>query len=150
MDRGPLLPGGPLSPQVTIEVVDGPQREAEVEMEMDLVKDGQRNDWATSSEMPEGHRKLFWPLFWEYPDPVEEGAPGLAAEPTGRDYGQDPEEPALSGVGGDWGSRWNKGWDIKDNSGKTGFSPTESSNRNEHDLTPPRERAGHFQNSKHQ
>ncbi|CAL8300635.1 unnamed protein product [Boreogadus saida] len=102
--------------QVTIEVVDGPQREAEVEMEMDLVKDGQRNDWSASSEMPEGHRKLFWPLFWEYPDPAEEGATGPAAEPTGRDYGQDPEEPALSGVGGDWGSRWNKGWDIKDNS----------------------------------
>ena len=126
MHRGPPLHGGLLSPQVTIEVVGGPQREAEVEMEMDLVKDGQRNDWSASSEMPEGHRKLFWPLFWEYPDPVEEGATGpAAAAPGSQDYGYDPEEPILSGVGGDWGSRWNKGWDIKENSGKIGFSPTD-------------------------
>ncbi|CAL8284817.1 unnamed protein product [Lota lota] len=103
--------------QVTIEVVDELQKEAEVEMEMDLVKEDQRNDWSTSSELPEGHRKLFWPLFWEYPDPVEEGGTGPAASPpAGQDYGYDPEEPVLSGVGGDWGSRWNKGWDIKENS----------------------------------
>ncbi|KAK0153234.1 Isthmin-2 [Merluccius polli] len=104
-----------LSLQVTIEVVDEPQTEAEVEM--DLVKDGQRNDWSatsSSSELAEGHRKLFWPLFWEYPEQVEEGA-GLPSS-TGQDYGYDPEDPVLSGVGGDWGSRWNKAWDIKENS----------------------------------
>ncbi|CAL8270969.1 unnamed protein product [Merluccius merluccius] len=101
--------------QVTIEVVDEPQTEAEVEM--DLVKDGQRNDWSatsSSSELAEGHRKLFWPLFWEYPEQVEEGA-GLPSS-TGQDYGYDPEDPVLSGVGGDWESRWNKAWDIKENS----------------------------------
>ncbi|KAG7280969.1 hypothetical protein CRUP_022980 [Coryphaenoides rupestris] len=99
--------------QVTIEVVDEPQAEAEVEM--DLVKDGHRNDWsATSSslEMAMGHWKVFWPLFWEYPEQVEEG--GGPASPTGQDY--DPMGPVLSGVGGDWGSHWNKGWDIKENS----------------------------------
>ncbi|KAM6973304.1 isthmin-2-like [Aplochiton taeniatus] len=95
--------------QVTIEVVDDPQ----TEMEMDLAKEG-RNDWSLSSEEWSGHRKLFWPLFWEYPDQTE-GGPSRAspAEPTG-DYNYDPGEPSLSGVGGEWGSRWNKRWDSKD------------------------------------
>ncbi|KAJ3613374.1 hypothetical protein NHX12_019624 [Muraenolepis orangiensis] len=101
--------------QVTIEVVDEPQTEAEVEI--DLEKDGQRNHWSatsSSSELASGHRQLFWPLFWEYPEQlVEEARP---ASPTDQNYGPHPEEPVLSGVGGDWGSRWNQGWDIKESS----------------------------------
>jgi len=111
--------------QVTIEVVDEPQAEAEVEI--DLVKDSHRNDWSatsSSSEMAMGHWKVFWPLFWEYPEQVEEG--GGPASPTGQDYEPRTMGPVLSGVGGDWGSHWNKGWDIKENSGKICFSPTDA------------------------
>ncbi|XP_023850723.1 isthmin-2 [Salvelinus sp. IW2-2015] len=119
--------------QVTIEVVEDPQ----TEMEMDLAKEGGeggRNDWSLSSEEWLGHKKLFWPLFWEYPDQAESG-PGSRAsleeqeQPT-EDYNYNPEEqePVLSGtggtgggtgvgVGGGWGSRWssNNGWDSKEN-----------------------------------
>ncbi|CAB1331304.1 unnamed protein product [Coregonus sp. 'balchen'] len=118
---------------VTIEVVEDPQ----TEMEMDLAKEGGeggRNDWSLSSEEWLGHKKLFWPLFWEYPDQAEtESGPGSRAsleeqeQPT-EDYNYDPEEqdPVLSGtggtgvgtgVGGGWGSHWssNKGWDSKEN-----------------------------------
>ncbi|XP_035598297.1 isthmin-2 [Oncorhynchus keta] len=119
--------------QVTIEVVEDPQ----TEMEMDLAKEGGeggRNDWSLSTEEWLGHKKLFWPLFWEYPDQAESG-PGSRAsleeqeQPT-EDYNYNPEEqePVLSGtggtgvgtgvgVGGGWGSRWssNKGWDSKEN-----------------------------------
>ncbi|KAK7904474.1 hypothetical protein WMY93_017081 [Mugilogobius chulae] len=57
--------------QVTIEVVDDTQPQTEVEM--DLAKEGQRNDWSvSSSEWANSHRKLFWPLFWEYPEQYEE------------------------------------------------------------------------------
>ncbi|XP_067099853.1 isthmin-2 [Osmerus mordax] len=92
--------------QVTIEVVNDPQ----TEVEMDLAKEG-RNDWSLSEEEWLGHKKLFWPLFWEYPDQAGSG-PGRASleEPT-EDYNYDTEDPVLSGVGGGWGNRWNKGWD---------------------------------------
>uniref|UniRef100_A0A8C7PST1 Isthmin 2a n=1 Tax=Oncorhynchus mykiss TaxID=8022 RepID=A0A8C7PST1_ONCMY len=91
--------------QVTIEVVEDPQ----TEMEMDLAKEGGeggRNDWSLSSEEWLGHKKLFWPLFWEYPDQAESG-PGSRAsleeqeQPT-EDYNYNPEEqePVLSGTGG--------------------------------------------------
>uniref|UniRef100_A0A667XXQ7 Isthmin 2a n=1 Tax=Myripristis murdjan TaxID=586833 RepID=A0A667XXQ7_9TELE len=100
--------------QVTIEVVDDPQ--TETEMEMDLAKEGQRNDWSvSSSEWASNHKKLFWPLFWEYPEQVENGLGQASLEEQAEDYNYDPEEPALSGVGGDWGGHWNKEWDAKDN-----------------------------------
>lgn len=90
--------------QVTIEVVDDTQPQTEVEM--DLAKEGQRNDWSvSSSEWASSHRKLFWPLFWEYPERLENG---LREEE--RDLSYDLEEPVLSGVGGDWGSNWSKEW----------------------------------------
>uniref|UniRef100_A0A8C6UUC5 Isthmin 2a n=1 Tax=Neogobius melanostomus TaxID=47308 RepID=A0A8C6UUC5_9GOBI len=84
--------------QVTIEVVDDTQPQTEVEM--DLAKEGQRNDWSvSSSEWASSHRKLFWPLFWEYPERLENGLQeGDSLEE--RDLSYDPEEPVLSGVGG--------------------------------------------------
>ncbi|KAL0969846.1 hypothetical protein UPYG_G00233120 [Umbra pygmaea] len=115
--------------QVTIEVVEDPQ----TEMEMDLAKEGGeggRKDWSLSSEEWLGNKKLFWPLFWDYPDQAE-----TDSEPSGKasleepeqptdDYNYDLEEAVLSGTGGigarvgvGWGSRWsgNKRWDSKDN-----------------------------------
>ncbi|XP_045918821.1 isthmin-2 isoform X1 [Micropterus dolomieu] len=98
--------------QVTIEVVDDTQTETEVEM--DLAKEGQRNDWSvSSSEWANSHKKLFWPLFWEYPDQVQNGLGGASLEEQSENY--DSEDPILSGVGGDWGGHWNKDWDAKDN-----------------------------------
>lgn len=102
-------------PQVTIEVVDDTQTQTEVEM--DLAKEGQRNDWSvSSSEWANSHKKLFWPLFWEYPDQLENGLGRASIEEQPEDY--DTEEPILSGVGGDWDSKWNKEWEAKDNYGK--------------------------------
>ncbi|XP_066550545.1 isthmin-2 isoform X2 [Amia ocellicauda] len=98
--------------QVTIEVVDDPQ----TEMEMDLLKES-RNDWSLSSVDWLGNKKLFWPLFWEYPDSGEDGTGTMSLEDTEDDYAfeYDSEESVLSGVGRDWDGRWNKGWDSKDN-----------------------------------
>ncbi|KAG8126369.1 hypothetical protein E2320_021469 [Naja naja] len=53
--------------QVTIEVVNDPQ----AEMEMDLLKETS-NDWSLSSSDWLSHKDLFWPLFWEYIDPIED------------------------------------------------------------------------------
>ncbi|XP_010876945.1 isthmin-2 [Esox lucius] len=121
--------------QVTIEVIKDPQ----TEMEMDLAKEGGeggRNDWSLSSEEWLGNKKLFWPLFWDYPDQTESdsGPSGRASleeqeQPTD-DYNYDLEDSVLSGTGGigtgvrpgagvgdGWGNRWasNKGWDSKEN-----------------------------------
>lgn len=79
--------------QVTIEVVDNPQ----MEMEMDLAKES-RNDWSLSSE------ELFWPLFWEYHDPVEDSQGQGSLEDSGEDYSFDRD-------------RW-KGWYSRDNYGE--------------------------------
>lgn len=100
--------------QVTIEVLEDSQTETEVEM--DLVAESQRNDWSLSSyEWISSHKKLFWPLFWEYPDQAENGLGGGQSE----DYSYDLEEPVLSGVGGEWGRRWNKEWRTEDNVGRS-------------------------------
>nr|XP_057929083.1 isthmin-2 [Doryrhamphus excisus] len=121
--------------QVTIEVVDDPQ----MEVEMDLAKD---NEWLpASSTSPSssvdwlGGKKLFWPLFWSYTDSSEDSSSRSTVEETGEeeeedyslDYGS--EESLLSGVGGDWDSHWNEGWDPiqtyyeKDTDEWTAWSP---------------------------
>uniref|UniRef100_A0A8B9R7E0 Isthmin 2a n=1 Tax=Astyanax mexicanus TaxID=7994 RepID=A0A8B9R7E0_ASTMX len=107
--------------QVTIEVVDDPQ----MEVEMDLAKEG-RNDWSLSSEEWLGHKKLFWPLFWEYHDSSEESPGQASLEENGEDLNYDGEDSLLSGVGMDWGRRW-KGWDSMDNYGKKHLFVTSSS-----------------------
>ncbi|XP_022606612.1 isthmin-2 isoform X2 [Seriola dumerili] len=100
--------------QVTIEVVDDTQTATEVEM--DLAKESQRNDWSVvSSEWASSHKKLFWPLFWEYPEQSENGLGRASLEEQSEDYNYDPEELVLSGVEGDWGGHWNKDWHAKDN-----------------------------------
>lgn len=109
--------------QVTIEVVDDPQ----AEMEMDLLKETS-NDWSLTSSEWLSHKDLFWPLFWEYTDPVEEGdeddnldirSRGEGEEEEEEDYTSeyDEEETVLSGVGGDWDQRWpsQKNWIFKEN-----------------------------------
>ncbi|KAM9354903.1 isthmin-2-like [Pholidichthys leucotaenia] len=97
--------------QVTIEVVDDPQ----IEVEMDLAKE---KDWLpSSSSSPSstvdwiGGKKLFWPLFWSYTDSKEDSNSwsGMEEEES-LDYGS--EEPLPSGVGGDWDTQWNEGWDL--------------------------------------
>ncbi|XP_044292736.1 isthmin-2 isoform X1 [Varanus komodoensis] len=106
--------------QVTIEVVDDPQ----AEMEMDLLKETS-NDWSLTSSEWLSHKDLFWPLFWEYTDPVEEGDEDDSLDIRSRgeeeeeeDYTSeyDEEETVLSGVGGDWDQRWpnQKNWVFKE------------------------------------
>lgn len=107
------------SPKITIEVVDDPL----MEVEMDLAKE---KEWLpSSSSSPSstvdwlGGKKLFWPLFWTYTDTdsSEDSNSRSGGEETGEeeeedyaiDYGS--EEPLPSGVGGDWDARWNEGWD---------------------------------------
>lgn len=97
--------------QVTIEVIDNPQ----ADMEMDLDEESHR-DWGASSVDLPGNKKLFWPLFWGYPDSEEEDSsrPGLG-ETAEEDSS---EELVLSGVGDDWDGRWRKGWDTKETYGE--------------------------------
>ncbi|XP_069494019.1 isthmin-2 [Ambystoma mexicanum] len=89
--------------QVTIEVVDDPQ----TEFEMDLLKEP-RNDWSISSAEWLAHKDLFWPLFWDYVDPAEEDGQsekGTTDAEQEEDYFSEydgEEDTALSGVGGDW------------------------------------------------
>ncbi|KAL6096314.1 ism2 [Pungitius sinensis] len=105
--------------QVTIEVVDDPQ----MEVEIDVAKE---KDWLpSSSSSPSstvdwlGGKKLFWPLFWSYTDSDSSedssnrsGVGETGEEEEEEDYSQDygSEEPLPSGVGGDWDTRWNGGW----------------------------------------
>lgn len=91
--------------QVSIEVVE----DSQTEVEMDLAKENQRNDW---SEWASSHRKLFWPLFWEYPDQLEN------RRDSSEEYSYDLEEPVMSGLDGNLGGHWNKDWDS--NYGKKG------------------------------
>lgn len=115
--------------QVTIEVVDDPQ----AEMEMDLLKETS-NDWSLTSSEWLSHKDLFWPLFWEYTDPTEEeeeeeeedeeddnldvGDREEEEEEEDEDYTAEyeEEESMLSGVGGDWDQQWpgQKNWIFKE------------------------------------
>ncbi|XP_006116051.2 isthmin-2 isoform X1 [Pelodiscus sinensis] len=106
--------------QVTIEVVDDPQ----AEMEMDLLKETS-NDWSLTSSEWLSHKDLFWPLFWEYTDPTEEEEEeeddSMGSEDRGEeeeDYTAEyeEEETVLSGVGGNWDQRWpsQKNWIFKE------------------------------------
>ncbi|NXN96606.1 ISM2 protein, partial [Rhinopomastus cyanomelas] len=114
--------------QVTIEVVDDPQ----AEMEMDLLKETS-NDWSLTSSEWLSHKDLFWPLFWEYTDPAEkeeEEEEEEEDEDDNFDVGEreeeeeeqdytaeyEEEESTLSGVGGDWDQQWpgQKNWIFKE------------------------------------
>lgn len=101
---------------MTIEVVDDPQ----MEVEMDLAKE---KEWLPPSSPSStvdwiGGKKLFWPLFWSYTDSSEDsnsrsGMEEIGEEEEEEDYSLDygSEEPLPSGVGGDWDTHWNEGWD---------------------------------------
>lgn len=104
-----------LALQVTIEVVEDTPTETEVEM--DLAKEGQRNNW--SAEWININKKLFWPLFWEYPDQAENELGGASSQEEPEEYSYNPEDSVLSQVGGGWAQYWNKGWDPKDKYGKS-------------------------------
>ncbi|XP_062863813.1 isthmin-2 [Trichomycterus rosablanca] len=95
--------------QVTIEVVDDPL----MEVEMDLAKEG-RNDWPLNSEEWLDHKKIFWPLFWEYHDSSEESPGQASLEENGDDLNYGGEDSLLSGVGVDWGNL-GKDWDSMEN-----------------------------------
>lgn len=86
---------------------------------MDLAKE---KDWLPSSSTVDllGGKKLFWPLFWSYTDAdssedsnSRSGIEEIGEEEEEEDYSLDygSEEPLPSGVGGDWDTRWNEGWD---------------------------------------
>ncbi|XP_072300907.1 isthmin-2 [Eucyclogobius newberryi] len=99
--------------QVTIEVVDDPQ----MEMEMDLAKE---REWLPPSVPSStvdltGGKQLFWPLFWSYTDTdsEENSSRSSTTDPEEEDYSLDygSEEPLPSGVGSVWDSNWNEGWD---------------------------------------
>ncbi|XP_023804018.1 isthmin-2 [Cyanistes caeruleus] len=120
--------------QVTIEVVDDPQ----AEMEMDLLKETS-NDWSLTSSEWLSHKDLFWPLFWEYTDPAE-GEEEEEDEEEEEEEEEDDnldvrdreeedddeeedytaeyeeEESMLSGVGSNWDQRWpgQKNWIFKE------------------------------------
>lgn len=96
-------------------MVDDPQ----MEVEMDLAKE---KEWLPPSSPSStvdwiGGKKLFWPLFWSYTDSSEDSNNRSGVEEVGEeeeedyslDYGS--EEPLPSGVGGDWDTHWNEGWD---------------------------------------
>ncbi|XP_041828250.1 isthmin-2-like isoform X2 [Melanotaenia boesemani] len=97
--------------QVTIEVMEDTQ----TEVEMDLIENGQWNDWsASSSEWINNYKNLFLPLFWDYPDRAESGLEGAGSEQHFEHYSYDSEDPVLSGVRRDW-QHWNRAWETKDN-----------------------------------
>ncbi|XP_051874296.1 isthmin-2 isoform X2 [Pristis pectinata] len=102
--------------QVTIEVVDDPQ----AEIEMDLLK-GNRNDWSISSAEWLSHKDIFWPLFWEYPDSTEVGSLDSANGMDGdedEDYAveYEGEDTFLSTLDGVWDRNWpiQKSWSSKE------------------------------------
>ncbi|XP_059817676.1 isthmin-2 isoform X1 [Hypanus sabinus] len=102
--------------QVTIEVVDDPQ----AEIEMDLLK-GNRNDWSISSAEWLSHKDIFWPLFWEYPDSSEMGSLDSANGMDGdeeEDYAMEyeGEDTFLSTLDGVWDRNWpiHKSWSSKE------------------------------------
>lgn len=99
-------------------MVDDPQ----MEVEMDLANE---KDWLPPSSPSStvdrlGEKKIFWPLFWSYTDTdssegsnsrsaMEETTEEEEEEDYSLDYGS--EEPLPSGVGRDWDTHWNEGWD---------------------------------------
>jgi hypothetical protein len=93
--------------QVTIEVVDDPN----MDLEMDLIK-----DWIPSSSVGWlGGKKLFWPLFWGYTDAdsSEDGTGRSVPEETGEE--EEVEEDYLLEYGSEKplpSGRWNEGWDA--------------------------------------
>ncbi|XP_078263356.1 isthmin-2-like [Rhinoraja longicauda] len=105
--------------QVTIEVVDDPQ----AEIEMDLLK-GNLNDWPLSSAEWLSHKDIFWPLFWEYPDSTEVGSLDSAngmdgdEEEEEEDYAveYEGEDTFLSTLDGVWDRDWplQKSWSSKE------------------------------------
>ncbi|XP_067847165.1 isthmin-2 [Heptranchias perlo] len=102
--------------QVTIEVVDDPQ----AEIEMDLMK-GNRNDWSISSAEWLAHKDIFWPLFWEYPDSTEVGSLDSTNGMDGDeedDYAieYEGEDTFLSTLDGVWDRNWplQKSWSSKE------------------------------------
>ncbi|KAM7323500.1 hypothetical protein ACRRTK_017606 [Alexandromys fortis] len=107
-------PGSPQDKEVTIEVVQDPQ----AEVEMDLPSEP-RSLWPlrVSSWLPT--RELFWPLFWGYQEGEEGGAslrdtaPGEVGEEEEKGYtteygdGEDQEEEPWSSGDTD---NWDYGW----------------------------------------
>lgn len=112
-----------VSLQVTIEVVEEPQ--AEVEMDL-LAEPSSRWPQGAPSWLPT--KELFWPLFWGYLEGEEMGtslkgrAPGAEEEEeeeedypseysesedqAGSDEEDDDEEPGFSGATGGWEQGW--------------------------------------------
>lgn len=118
----PALSGTCLSfPQVTIEVVQDPQAEGE----MDLPSEPS-SLWPLRAPSWLPSRELFWPLFWGYQEgdegaaSLEDRAPGDAEEEEGKDYaveygdGEDQGGTGEDEDGEPWSSgavdNWDYGW----------------------------------------
>ncbi|XP_026975972.1 isthmin-2 isoform X2 [Sagmatias obliquidens] len=104
--------------QVTIEVVEDPQ----AEVEMDLLAEPS-NRWSQGAPSWLPAKELFWPLFWGYLE-GEEGRPGLKGRAAGEEEDYPPEyresedqedhdeeddedqEHGFSGAAGGWERGW--------------------------------------------
>ncbi|XP_033706672.1 isthmin-2 isoform X2 [Tursiops truncatus] len=104
--------------QVTIEVVEDPQ----AEVEMDLLAEPS-NRWSQGAPSWLPAKELFWPLFWGYLE-GEEGKPGLKGRAAGEEEDYPPEyresedqedhdeeddddqEHGFSGAAGGWERGW--------------------------------------------
>lgn len=101
--------------------------QTEMEIEMDLAKEGQRNDWSTwSSEWANSHKELFRTLFWGYPEEPENrlGQVGLGEE--SQEHTHSTEELVLSTKGVDDRQPLNTNWHSRDNYGKSHFCITQN------------------------
>ncbi|XP_066132767.1 isthmin-2 [Saccopteryx bilineata] len=118
--------------QVTIEVVEDPQ----AEVQMDLLAEPSHR-WPQVAPSWLSARSLFWPLFWAYPEHEEVGSslkgrvPGEEEEKEelypsryrkskdqeGKDEEEDDEEePGFSGAAGGWEQGWlsSRNWTLKE------------------------------------
>lgn len=101
--------------------------QTEMEIEMDLAKEGQRNDWSTwSSEWANSHKELFRTLFWGYPEEPKNrlGQVGLGEE--SQEHTHSTEELVLSTKGVDDRQPLNTNWHSRDNYGKSHFCITQN------------------------
>lgn len=104
--------------QVTIEVVEDPQ----AELEMDLLAEP-NNRWSQGAPSWLPAKELFWPLFWGYLE-GEEGRPSLKGRAAGEeedyppeyresedqeDHDEEDDEDQEHGFSGGAGG-WERGW----------------------------------------
>ncbi|XP_076980471.1 isthmin-2 [Tamandua tetradactyla] len=115
----PSLTGAPgaVTLQVTIEVVESPQ----AEVEMDLLAEPSSH-WPQDAPSWLPTKEFFWPLFWSYPEGKEQGTRLEGRAPEDQEEEKEEEYPAEYGDGEDLEgheeeeeqqpefSGWDQGW----------------------------------------